>query len=466
MPLELKTEFKGLRQYQTYPDIFDFNYMEKCDIPESFESVSTNIVPTTKPTSTNQKTNPTNIPIYITNSNPTDIPVPIVTKSPFQSTLKKGDNIPASITGIVLGLFLSIILFFYSFYLLNDEVREEASYNKYIVLFISVSILAMVMTIYIMTYQRINLAINAFNCQINTNIDKNINDTNSPFYTVNNLNLDDSILKRLNISKDAALCQDEYNYNKGYKYSPIPSRLCPTNLTNFQNYMNTMKMLIAVPILMILIISYGVLFKEDFFEFVTNSAIRGGLIFLLMISMIGLISSLYTNISSNKLAFYCNDLGSVRNRLDSVAMTDNRIMSNEETIINSSLNKLEFNDSALICNDNQTNLQKFEKTSNTFNGILLFVYIVVGMMLLFLTILLISQSNFTTSIFNLDEDIGSKIMYLILLTFVLMTLFVSIIYPSVIGEDYDKPELLTGLMSSLIPSFFVILSTIFTTIIG
>ena len=52
MTFELKTDFKGVTEYQTYPDIFEFNYMEKCDIPEEFDgSLQNPNDPTSAPTS-------------------------------------------------------------------------------------------------------------------------------------------------------------------------------------------------------------------------------------------------------------------------------------------------------------------------------------------------------------------------------------------------------------------------------
>jgi hypothetical protein len=373
--------------------------------------------------------------------------------------MKRGDDIDGNIAGITMGLIVSILLIFYSLYLMNEQSRSDNDYGKYMVLFITSVILSLVILVFIFTYKRIDAAENAFNCNVIIN-------TNTPYNTVGNLNLEQSILKKLNITDSASICQDIYNTDKGYRTSSIPSYLCPMNYTNYQSYIGIMKAIIAVPVLMILIVAYGTFLKEDLFDFITKPMVKGSLIFLLMIIMIGLISSLYTNISSNKLAFHCNDLGSFRHRLDAVAMTDNRIMTNEENMIEGKLKSLNFDDSALVCNDKQNTLVPFERSSSAFNGLLLFVYIVVGMMLIFLTILLITQSDLEDSIFNLGSEPGSKIGYLILSLFVLMTIFVSIIYPWTLGTNREKALLITGLTSSLIPITTMIFITIMVTLIG
>lgn len=458
MSFELKTDFKGVKEYQTYPDVFDFNYIEKCDIPEEFAGTLENqLVPTSQPT-----VDPTSQPTVDPTSQPTVDPTAQPTSQPTippQSIMKRGESIQGNVVGITLGLLVSIFFIFYALYLTSDEARSSSDYAKYIVLFLTCVIMCLVITIFILTYKRIDKAENAFNCNVLIN-------TNIPLNTINNLNLDPSILKRLNITNDASICQDIYNLDKGYRVSSIPDNLCQMNYTNYQNYMGIMKTIISIPIIIILIVIYGTFIKEDFFEFVTSPKIKVSLIILSIIIMIGLISSLYMDISSNKLAFHCNDLGSFRNRLNSVAITDNRIMTAEENAIHTKLEKLNLNDNALICNDKEKTLVPFEKSSNAFNGLLLFVYIIMSVMLIFFTILLIIQSELDTSIFNLGSDVGKKIGYLFLTLLVTIITFVSIIYPWSLSTNNEKATLITGLTSSLIPTTIIIFSTILGTLIG
>jgi hypothetical protein len=445
MTFELKTDFKGLNEYQTYPDIFEFNYMETCDIPEEFEDALPN-APTSAPTS---------VPTPTPSSAPTP---PSPPSPPLNPYMKRGSDNESNVAGIVLGILVSIGFIFYSLYLFNDEARDEYSNGKYIVLFLTIIIMFLIAVIFGMTYKRIDNAQNAFNC--------NVTDSNIPFNTVNDLGLDPSILKKLNINNTGSLCQDIYNLNKGYRVSPIPSNLCTMNYTTYQNYIGIMKAFISIPIMIVLIISYGTFFPDDFFDFITRPGIKIILISLLMLAMIGLICALYTNITSNKLAFQCNDLGSVRNRLNAVAMTDNRIMTPEEYVLITNLNKLNLDDTALICNDNQRELKSFEPSSNSFDGLLLFVYIIVSIMLIFFTILIVTQNDLESSIFNLSYDIGPKIGYLFLTLSVCILTFVSVIYPATVENNPEKASVITGTTSTIIPITIIIFSAIVGTSIG
>jgi len=454
MTFELKTDFKGLTDYQTYPDIFDFNYINKCDIPEEFDG---NL--DMPPIPTSMSSIPTSIPSIPTSipSIPTSMPS-IPTISPIKPYIKRGFADNGNIVGISLGLIVSILLIFYGLYLTNEETRNESDTSKYLVLFLTLAFMTILIVVFVFTFKRIEDANNAFNCNI-------IDDSNTPSLRIENLNIQPDTLTKLKINNNAAVCKDIYNVDKGYKVNPIPSRLCPMNLTNYQNNIGAMKALIAAPIIIILIVLFGV-FKEDFFGFITSPFVKSSSILLLIISMIGLIASLIINISSNKLAFYCNDLGSFRNRIDAITMTDNRIMTNDENDLITKLKNFNIDEDSLVCNDNSKTLAPFSKTKEAFDGVLLFMYIILEIMLIFFTVLLITQSDLDTSIFNLGSEPASKIGYLIITLFSGMTIFASVIYPWTVSTDREKAVLITALTSTLIPLTLMIFTIILTTLIG
>lgn len=369
-------------------------------------------------------------------------------------------------------LFGTIIVF--SGFILNDLFDNSTSR------FFVIGFIIIIATLLFISY---GMSINVSNKE-----KKGIN-CNSPNNQRENLNIDPDILRRLLLPNNMVICKESYNTVSDQKQKIIKVTLIlivvllivtgiglffskdfiiifvlillltsifiGTNLSlnnnkNENNVSDYKQKIIqtsfVLPIILLSIIGGGLFLSHNpsklFFESVMSIVI----IFILILILISLLICINVSVRCNQLEYTCNNLTSFNNQIDNINHLDSRITENEKTIINNSLQLSGYNLNSSICLDsNELNLN--EKTSSSFDGLLLFVYIIVLSFLIAYTIAVISSS------------LDSKPTFYILFISWIVSIFTlaSIIYPWALNNNRNDVNILTGTISTIVPTIIFII---------
>ena len=408
--------------FQEYPDVF--NYKKTENMLEKFFN--------TEPSQTPQQAQPQQA------------------QQPQNTMMSKGPGLHREAGGILVGVLSGLAIIALSIIGLFNLEDDSDSIIFKIIFFVILSFILLCIFITILySVQKLNNNMNNFNCTViktPENEKTKINDNNIALNTVKDLGLPIEILYKLNIRDNYPICD---NKNDNYYSS-----------SNLLYLYFTM----AIPIIILLITGYG-LFKADSYSFF-NGKISFIMIILCLFMMISLIISIGSIIGSNKLAFKCGKLNSFENIISDIQDKDNRLTTDEKNKLDIQLSKLKLNESAIICYEPGSLLKKNSITEKSFDGFVLFTYIIAISLLISLFIIIVNMYEFDSSIFNLNDDVGQKIILLVILIFVLIIVLASIIYPWAMNDDKKNRDQITAGISVSFSFLSVIVATAITTFFG
>lgn len=442
--LELDDKRQYLKSYNEYPAVIEFNNSNNHALPQ---------IQTTEP-------------FEVVANNQSDYEV-----KDNKSYLSKS---PSGITfGLIFGI-LIIVCGFFSEYIFTDTLFL----TRIIILFI-IGLLLLITSITLgMSIQNTNKEHNSFNCDKNS------------VTSLNKLNIDHILLEKINI--------------------PIKSAICNGDNLNDINNSNSKKVFmgfsITVTIILFLLFLYGFIKKNQPNEFLLVSPMKYIFIILLMFIISSLMVCFKSAIQINNKRYKCDDLTSFNERINNlnqgnkytdeyinnlkkilkdiedknINIDDKDITSEyinniksilkeieEKKVIDEYKNNLEkilkehnLNMDSLICiNDLDTYmyqdgyiLKENKQTNNSFDGLLFFTYIVILSLLIAFVIGIILNS---------ESDFG--VIHIIILWGITMFCFASVIYPWTLNtnpENNKKVNLITGLVSTILPTILFIILVI------
>lgn len=364
------------------------------------------------------------------------------------TNFSEGPGLNKNIAGITLGLLFAIVLIILSLAVEFENYQIESFFTK-IFLFVIVCILFICLVVgsaksidVIKNYKKI------FNCNV-------VKYTNQSQLTLNSLNIDPAVISKLQLNSNNPVCAYNKKQNNFFKTNN-------SNLFEF-NY-GFIKITPMFHTFLLLIVFFGLFISDNPFQFMLVGKLKFVILFLLMLSVIGLTLAISDITMNNKMTYISKNVQTLKNRIGKLSHTDNRITSLEESNLELILKKNNLTKDAIIVSDVDTVLKPNTFTTNDFDGLLLFVHIVMMALLLFFFISIISQYNYGSSIFNLATNAQSKILYVFLSLFISGIVFLGSIYPWLINDNITKnnKSIAIGLSVSL-PSIVIILITVFLT---
>ena len=356
---------------------------------------------------------------------PTSEPTIEPTKTPFQEYNKTGLGLNVN-TASILMIILIPLLSLTFIILKRDIIFEYKSVNiSGIILFI------FNITIFIITLLSINKINNGYNCRVNEE-NKEIN----PTLIVNDLKLDENILKKLNLNPQGIICSNNIN-NDNFN-----------NIQSSNSYYGFMVISIIIQIAELMFLSYfsynQTLKKEKLTIYL------GVFYIFLFFNVISLFISLIVNIIGNKIAFTCDTALTTFNNLiynnSKLSDTDtNKLTKEQLDDLNTSIKNLNINN-FLICNSNEKIKPfSYKNLTKSFSGFLLVILTITLLMFFFITIFLFAL--------NLESTLGMVFQYFILcLSIALISGMTTFILA--IDMKYVKATVLSvfvGLITTLIP---------------
>jgi hypothetical protein len=352
------------------------------------------------------------------------------TVEPIQEYNKKGFGLNINIESVL--MLIIVPLLFLTFIILKRDIIFE--YKKVnisgIILFI------FNITIFIITLLSINKINNGYNCRVNEeNKDKEIKAT----LTVDNLKLDENILKKLNLNPQSIICSNNINNNNF------------NNIESANSYYGFIVFSIILQIVQLLFLSYFS-YNQKLKE--TKLTIYLGVFYVfLFFNVIALFISLIVNMIGNKIAFTCDTALTTFNNLiynnSTLSNIDNNKLTKEElNKLNISIKNLKISNiyNFLICNSNEKIKPfSYKNLTKSFSGFLLVVLTITLLMFLFITIFLFAL--------NLKTTLGMIFQYFILcLSIALISGMTTFILA--IDMKYIKSTILSvfvALLLSLVP---------------
>jgi hypothetical protein len=242
---------------------------------------------------------------------------------------------------------------------------------------------------------------------------------------------------------------------------PIKSSIC--NGDNLNDISTSSKLKInlivfsmIVPVILFLLFFKGLLKKNNPIEFLFVSNVKYVIISLLMFTIISLMVCFRSAIQVNNKRYKCNNLTSFNNKI-------NNIEDEEKSNLEKILKEKNFNMDSLICvNDLDTYiyqdgyiLKENKQTNNSYDGLLLFTYIVVlSLLIAFLFGIILNGEVYDA----FDESTFVKMQIIFLWGMSIFSL-ASIIYPWALNENplnHKKVNLITGLVSTILPSLLFV----------
>ncbi len=327
-------------------------------------------------------------------------------------------SVGAITIGIIFGL-LAIL-----FVLLSDYTFNDITY-RFLILIIYVIFLSLTIVTFSMSIQNINKEKNIFNCNINS------------VKSLSKLNVDPKLLEKINLPINSALCNgDTFN-----------------DVHNSTLKKNFIILSMIVPIVLFVLFYYGLIKNKNPLEFLLESNMKYIIVVLLIFVMISLMVCFKSAVKINNKRYRCDNLTSFNDKINNI-----NINIEEKNNLEKKLKENNFNMDSLICvNDLYTYmyedgymLKENKQTNNTFDGLLFFTYIVMLLLLISFVFGIILNGNYQYN----------KVIEILVLWCVNVFCLVSIIYPWALNENPEnnkKVNLITGLVSTIIPTIFVII---------
>ena len=350
------------------------------------------------------------------------------TTEPIQEYNKKGLGLLIDIPSILMIILIPLLILIFII-LKRDIIFEYKSINiSGIILFI------FNITIFIITLLSINKINNGYNCRVNEE-NKEIN----PTLIVDNLKLDENILKKLNLNPQSIICSNNIN-NDNFN-----------NIESANSYYGFIVLSIIIQIAQLIFLSYFS-YNQKLKEKKLTMYLGVFYVFLFF-NVIALFISLIVNMIGNKIAFTCDTTLTTFNNLiynnSILTDTDNNKLTKEQLdILNKSIKNLNTGNSNnfLICNTNEKIKPfSYKNLTKTFSGFLLVILTITLLMFLFITIFLFAL--------NLKSTIAMIFQYFILcLSIAVISGMITFILA--INMKYVKSTILSifvGLSLTLIP---------------
>ena len=302
---------------------------------------------------------------------PTIKPIPEPTFNPIKEYNKIGLGLNINIASIMM-IILIPLLFLIFIILKRDIILEYKNINiSGIILFI------LNITIFIITLLSINKINNGYNCRVNEE-----NKEIKPTLIVDNLKLNENILKKLNLNPHSIICSNDIN-NDNFN-----------NIQSANSYYGFIVFSIIIQICQLIFVSYFSYNQKLKKEKLT--IYLGVFYVFLFLNVIALFISLIVNIIGNKIAFTCDTSLTTFNNLinNNLQLTDgdtNKLTKEELDKLNKSIKNLNINNlnNFLICNtDKKIKLFSYNNLTKSFSGFLLVVLIIILLMFFFITIFL------------------------------------------------------------------------------
>ena len=302
---------------------------------------------------------------------PTIKPIPEPTFNPIKEYNKIGLGLNINIASIMM-IILIPLLFLIFIILKRDIILEYKNINiSGIILFI------LNITIFIITLLSINKINNGYNCRVNEE-----NKEIKPTLIVDNLKLNENILKKLNLNPHSIICSNDIN-NDNFN-----------NIQSANSYYGFIVFSIIIQICQLIFVSYFSYNQKLKKEKLT--IYLGVFYVFLFLNVIALFISLIVNIIGNKIAFTCDTSLTTFNNLinNNLQLTDgdtNKLTKEELDKLNKSIKNLNINNlnNFLICNtDKKIKLFSYNNLTKSFSGFLLVVLTIILLMFFFITIFL------------------------------------------------------------------------------
>lgn len=333
-------------------------------------------------------------------------------------------------SGITFGLIFGLLIILCGFF--SGTIFEDLEFlTRIIILFIiSVFLLLILITLGMSTVNAKKN--NVFNC-----------DSNS-VTQLSKLNIDPTLLQKLNIPINSAICSGDTLDDIGISKSNIVF----------------IGISMVAPIILFILFFIGLIINNDASKFLFKSITTYVIVSLIIIIIISLMVcfrvAIYVNNKRNK----CDNLTSFNDRINNT-----NISNDDKNMLEKTLNENNFTMDSLICiNDLDTYmyedgyvLKENKQTNNSFDGLLFFTYIVVLSLLI----------AFVIGIIINKYDLGH--IHMIFVWIMSIFCLAAIIYPWALNQNplnHKKVNLITGLVSTILPSILFVFLTIIKYLFG